>query len=193
MKNNKCIFSLLFIFVFCGFCTFSIPAKSEAILGLNTFYLSEQTTAAATTTATKTIWVFDALFSPAGAKRFFMGWNIMGVSTSDAATTTTTFTSSDMGPKFLWYFTKSGNWSLALSYNLLVTAKYNAGTDETWTGSSLLVELGYMPDITENFSAGVKLNYYSGSYSKQIISTTTTDVSYKKTLIMPSVGFVYHF
>jgi hypothetical protein len=193
MKNNKCIFSLLFIFVFCGFCTFSTPAKAEAQLGLNTFYLSEQTTAATTTTATKTIWVFDILFSPAGVKRLLFGWDVLGLSVSDTSTTTTTFATSDMGPKVLWYFTKSENWSLGLSYHLIANAKYNPGTAETWTGTSLFIELGYLPNITENISAGFKLNYYSGTFPKQTVGTTTSDVSYKRSLIYPSVGLAYHF
>ncbi len=190
MKNTN-TFSILFLaFIF----LFSASnAKAEAQIGLNTFYLSDQLTTSSTSNSTKTIWALDILFSPAGVKNLLFGWDILGVSVSDATTTTTTFTSSDMGPKFFWYFTKSHNWSLALSYHLISNAKYNPGTEETWSGTSLFVELGYLPDITENFSAGVKLNYYSASYNKQTISTTTADVAYKRNLIFPSMALIYHF
>ncbi len=159
-------------------------------LDLNTFYFSDSFNNGTTNAANKMIWSAALLLDTSKSKRLYVGWNIVSASATDSGSTTTTFSSTDMGPKILWVPSKNGNLTVEASYNLIVKGAYSSGgaaTASQWSGSSIYASLGYLPEISESLYAGVKLNYYSVAYSKEIVSTTITDVSYSRRWIFPSI------
>lgn len=162
---------------------------------LNVFYFSDGLAAASTSSVTRTIWDFALLLNLTKKGDIVAGWSYGSVSTSDAATTTTTYTSSEMGPKFGYYFDKHLSWVLFLTYNLNTKINYNNGTTiEEWRGSSLKAELGYLPHVTDEFAAGIKLVYYKPTIAEAIPSSNVlSKVSYSRTLIYPSISFTYFF
>ena len=82
-----------------------------------------------------------------------------------------------------------------LTYNLQTTAKYVSGaTDVEWRGSSLKIEFGYRPELTESLLAGMHLIYYTASFSEELTgSTTFALVSNSRAIIYPAFTLSYRF
>ncbi len=158
-------------------------------LGLQAFNYSDNFTTATAATKSETFWQTHLLFTPGTAKRVFLGWSLSGLSTSDATSSTETFSTSDMGPKVLFVLDKNQTWTLGIAYNLVATASYSSGsTSEKWKGTSLHADLSVMPEISEGLYAGFKLNYYSMTYTQATVGTTTSDVSYSRSQIFPTLA-----
>lgn len=123
-------------------------------------------------------------------KKTWGGWNYSGISSSLTSTTTTTFTSLDTGPYLKWQYGKGEMFSLSFAYNLLSQATFSDGTtDETWTGTSMWLQWGIAPEVSEGVHVGASLNYFSASYSKKVVSTVESSASNSKTWIFPMLMF----
>lgn len=184
----KCLALILTIFI--------VSKASAGVFGeLNLFYNTDSFKTATTSSSGKTFFALDVYANLETKHRYFAGFHVDSISLTDTtATGTETFSSQNMGPMFLWVMDKRKIYSLALGYNLVAKASYNAGTGgeaEALTGTGIFATVAAMPEVSENFFVGLKLNYHSLSFSKSTVSTTATDVSYNRTLIFPSISVAW--
>lgn len=125
----------------------------------------------------------------------YLGWYMSSLSSkqSIAGGSETSLTSSDMGPAFRW---QSGNQiiSVTLAYAVVCKGKFSDGTtDEELNGESQLIKIAFEPPISESFSVGVGLNYYSATYKTSVQNSTQSDVNYKNSKIYPSLSLSYKY
>ena len=172
----------------------SVQANT-ALVDVNLFYLSNALVTTSSTTNARTLYALTLGYALDKKGQYFIGWNYNIAASTDSTTTSTTYGSTDMGPKFVWFIDKNQIWSLGLAYNLIANATYTpaGGTGEKWSGSSLLGELGYAPPLTEMTRLGFKLTYYAASYKQVVVATTVTDVAYTQSWIVPSLYFAWFF
>lgn len=183
------------LFLLVSLCTNIIPEKAfSAVFDLNLFYDSRTLTTSSAETGTKMFIEGAAMFEVLRKPHLVVGWAYGMFSTTDATTSTTTISTSDMGPRFGWFFDKQDFWSLFLTYNLLASASYapGGGTAETWRGTSLKAEVGWAPEVSENLYIGIRLNYYSATYTESLEGSSNYEaVSYPRSFIYPSLSISY--
>lgn len=187
---NKRIYSAALFFVITIF-----SWSASAYLELNTFYSSDNFKNSSTTTNTVTLYDVSIGFAVDKKGLYLVGWNYTGHSTSKTTTTSESYASTQMGPRFLFHFDKQKMYSLGFAYNLSTKATFNNGTSTyTWKGTGLKADLGVNFPIGENTFLGLRLNYSSTSYNEQLQNTTTyTQVSYSRAFIYPSIYFFFGF
>jgi len=180
---------------FISFLIFSSNAFAGLYSEFNGYFATDTFTTTATAQNSKTFYAVDIFANLESKKKFFAGFHVDQVALTDSnGTTTTTFSSLNMGPMFQWLMDKDRVFSFALGYNLLTKGTYNDGTTTTeLTGTGLWATLAAMPEITETFYLGLKLNYYSLNYTKAVVVTTSSDVAYARTLIFPSISFGWRY
>ncbi len=188
MKNLT--FILVIISLFYSFNAFS------ASVDLDVFYFSD--TLKEDSNLTSTTMVYDIGFSTFLDRKesYSVGWNIMAVSQSQSSgSSTTTFSSMDMGPKFSWYFDKEKAWGVDIAYHIQSTASYSvSGASSTWRGSSIKFAFGYSYPLTDTMKLGLWLNYWSGTYPETLTGGTQfAKVSYQRTLISPVIRFSWFY
>jgi hypothetical protein len=120
---------------------------------------------------------------------------MLGLTAPDKESINKTYSASDMGLRFVWCITKSGTVNFALTYNLKASTTYSpAGTPESLRGTSTLIELGYLSPITEEFLAGIKINYYAPTFTESLVNSSTYSViSDKRAMIFPTLAASWRF
>ncbi|HVK61451.1 MAG TPA: hypothetical protein VM432_07870 [Bdellovibrionales bacterium] len=185
--------ALVATFLMASFTTVKVRAHVE----LNTFYTSESLSMGSNSTNSR-MFIEGAIgFSIDKKSTYLVGWNYSMMTTSDAkGSDTTSYSSTQMGPRFLWFMTKDKSWSLGLGYYLVTTATFstNGGESVKWRGTALKADVGYNFPVSENLYLGIRLNYSSATYSEKIEGETELEnVSYAKTAMYPSLYAVYVF
>jgi hypothetical protein len=181
---------LLFVF------TLFVVSRAEAYAELNAFYKTEALSAATSSASSRMFVEVSLGFGIDHESRYLVGWNYGMFTTSDTTTTTTSYSSTQMGPRFVWFMNKAKTWSLGIGYNLVTTATFTpaGGTAEVWKGTALKFDVGYNFPLSENWFVGVRMNYSSASYSERLVgSTTYSTVGYTSVLTYPSIYTVYLF
>jgi hypothetical protein len=176
-----------------------VASQAHAVLpvfDLDVFYFSDSMVYnSSTSTYQRTFYDF-MLGMPLSSKgTWVLGWNYDSYSFTDNPGTATTLTISDMGPKLLVSLSKDKTVVFGFSYNLITKGSYNPGTTASeLRGTSMRAELGYLPQVTENFFLGVKMNYYKASFTEEVINQTTlSHVTDSRTAIYPSLSMTYRF
>ncbi len=170
-------------------------SRAEAwMFDFNLFYFSKTLTIDSAETGSQMFG--DLAFSLELSKKnaVYLGWSYGFRSTSDASTTTTTISASEMGPKFGMFFDKDMTWGAFVTYNLVATSTYapGGGTEQTWRGSTIKAEIGWAPQVTDNMFIGVRLNYYTATFTERIQNVTDyAQVSIPRTLMYPAFFFAY--
>lgn len=161
----------------------------------NLFYISDSSKITTTDTETKMFMDFGLGFSIDKRSQMQVGWNYSIFSTSTSGASTTSYSSTEMGPKFVYYFNRDRTWALGLVYNLIVNADFkpNGGDTQKWRGSSMKVDLGYSLPVSESTRLGLHLVYNSTSFNEQVTDTTLDQISYNRTFIYPAIhlGFLF--
>lgn len=145
-------------------------------------------------TNTNTFYNTDLLFNLDNRRRFNVGWSVFGISqTSAQATTTTTYSSMDMGPAIRWNIDRGGIFSTTFAYGYLARATYAAtgATDEKWEGTSYFAQMAAQIPMGEKFYIGVSLNYYGASYSTKTVSNVESSTDSTKTWIFPMFSMTW--
>ena len=176
-------------------CFFSFTAKAVKF-EMGTMLLSDKTDAGNTSAkADKIIYDLAILMTSEGKSVFGIGWSFDMVTTKDEGTSTVKYSSTETGPIFTYQFGRSKEWYLGFTYNLTAKSKYNDGTTENeWRGTSTKLTVGYVPSVTDRLQVGMKLNYHAASYNEEISgSTTLASASNKKSMIYPTLAFIYSF
>jgi hypothetical protein len=196
MKNQSNLGISFFassIAILVGMLVASSPAM--AYVELNGFYFSDAMTAATNTTASR-MFIEGALGFEIDKKgEYLAGWAYSMFTASDGATATTSYSSTQMGPRFLYMLDKNKNWSIGLGYYLVTTAKFNNGTtDETWKGTALKADIGYSYSVSEKFKLGMRLNYGLATYTEKFVGGVTySSISYTRSFMYPSLYSIYLF
>lgn len=174
-----------------------LPINVQAALsvGLDGFINTDDFKSTQTSANSKSFYSLSFLANLDNKKQFYAGFHVGQVSvTETSGSTTTAFSSLDMGPFIAYMFDQKGSFSLTIGYNVTATGTYNDGTNlANWSGTSILTSFGVMPSFGENFYLGFKINYYSVSYSKEVVSTTASDISYTRALIYPTFGMAWRY
>ena len=184
---QRLLVSMIFLFV--------TQAKA-AMLDLNLFYITDSLTAATTASYAKTFYALCAALNIDHKGSYLVGWNYATYSSTEAAgAITTTYSSTQMGPKFLVFLNKDHNWLLGLAYNILTSANYQAGGSpaEVWRGTAYSADIGYHQMLTESLMLGFRLNYSSSSFNEKLIGTAYSTISYSRTFIYPSMAISFIF
>lgn len=173
---------------------FFVSSASALFIDTNLFYLSDSlVTSTATNTSTKTFYDFTIGFSVDKKGNFQVGWNYAAYSTADSvASATTTYSSAQMGPKFIYFFDKDRNWRSSFAYNISTSATYTASSiEDKWKGTGMAMDFGYQFRGPDGFSLGIRLNYSTTTFNESLIGTTYTTVSNVRTFIYPSVSVAF--
>lgn len=185
----------LLIFIMLGLSLSVKAADFNYTFDLNTFYYSDSFKYTTTNTTTRTFYSASLNLALDKAKTFMVGWGILGYTAPDTSgTTTSTYTASDMGLRLQYNMGKNNTGILAVTYNLQASTKYNPGTEEVLRGTSILVELGVTPDVSEYMNVGFKLMYYAPTFKESLVNTTTySTVAYTRASIFPAVSVAWRF
>lgn len=163
---------------------FSWTSQAGFLLELGGTYMSDTLTSSESTSSTKYFYNIGLLFSL--KKHIWGGWNYSGMNHGDRGETAIDFSTSDTGPYVKWQFGRNEIYSASMAYNILSKGTFSDGTNnEAWTGTSLWLQFGVMPEVRENFHIGASLNYYLASYSKKTVDGTETAASNSKSWIFP--------
>lgn len=187
------ILSIFVIFILIS----SVEQKVEAsnsVLDINTLYFTNTLTQTTEDSNSVTVYSAFAGFNVDKKGYFTLGWNYGAYSTvSTVGATTKTYTSSQMGPGFIFCLDKSREWRLGFAYNLVTVNKYTVtgAVAQEWTGTGMAADFGYQFHFNDSFALGVRLNYSSSTFTKKLIGTTQTNVSYSKALIYPSLAITF--
>ena len=183
-----CVRSVLVSFGF-----FIFASAAHAFVELNTFYFSQTETLSSSATTGRTFLEGCIGFRIDKPGQYLVGWGYASHSESTTGTTTTTYASTQMGPRFLWFIDKKKAWSFGFAYYLVTSASYTAsGSSETWKGTALHVDGGYNLPLGDDAYFAIRLNYSAASYSEKLVgSTTYSTISYTKNYIYPSLAIGY--
>ena len=184
-----------FKFVICVILSFFYAPKASAgIVDLNLLYYTDSTTATTVASGSKLFYDVCLGFSVYKNNEIIIGWNYANYSTSETAgTTTTTYSSTQMGPKFIFFLNHDHNWRIGAAYNLISKATYQNGANpsETWKGSAYAIDVGYQFLLSETFLFGARLNYSLSSYNEKLIGAAYSTISNSQTYIYPSLAVSY--
>ncbi len=171
-------------------------AAAQFFLESNGFYYSDGVKVSETTTQTKMLLDFALGFTVDKKNRWQIGWNYSMHSSNTTGGSEESYSSSEMGPKFGYFFDKNRNWGTSFAYNLIVTGTYKVGAggaDQNLRGTSMRFDVGYGNDVTESLRMGARLVYNLATYAEEIDDTTLTKVSYSRNFIYPAFHISYLF
>ena len=194
-KKNLVKSTLHILFFIAVSIIFSAPTKAHAYLEINGFYNTDNFKNSSQNNNSQML--YDASIGFAIDKKAFYlaGWNYTGHSTTKTTTTTESYSSTQMGPKFIFFFGKPKMFSLGLAYNIQTKATFNNGTQTyTWKGTGLKADFGVNFPIGETTYFGLRLNYASASYNEQLVGGSSyTQVSYTRVFMYPSIYMFFGF
>lgn len=128
---------------------------------------------------------------------FLMGWNITNVTVNDEFTNSGLIhriKSNDMGPAVRWYYDKDLLYSATVFYGIICKGKYESSSaNESINGTSMNIKLSAEAKISEQFLMGFSLNSYTANYSTSVTNSIQSDVSYKNTIMYPSLSLAFQF
>lgn len=165
---------------------FCVLAHAGVLLELGATYLSDSLGTSSTKTSSKYFYNVGVLFSL--QKKIWGGWNYSGLSYADSENSSTSLGVMDTGPVVKWQFGKGDLYTFSAAYNILSQATYSSGaTNETWRGTSIWLQFGFAPEVTNGLHVGGALNYYSASFNKKTVGTTESSASNTHTWIFPTI------
>jgi hypothetical protein len=186
--------SIVLILLFSGFKSWS---ASLLFFDTNLYYASDSLKTTATDSNSKMLYDICFGFGVSKNNKFQVGWNYTGHSFTDTvASVATTYTSTQMGPRFIYYFDKDRNWRSSLAYNLSTSATYTAGSNpaEKWKGTGISLDFGYQMKLSDSFAFGIRLSYTTSTFTESLVNNTTySTISYNRSFMYPSVATTYEF
>ncbi len=186
---KSCIFALV---------TFIATIANAGIYAeLNGLYGSDTFTTTTNASYSKTYYALDIHANLENKARFYGGFHVDQVNFTEQpnSSTTTTMSSLNMGPMFMWVMDHKKTYSLAAGYNLLANGSLTTtgSNSTTLSGSGLWGSFGVMPEISDNLYIGFRLTYQSFTFNKATTGGATTDVSYARSLIFPTFALAWRY
>lgn len=157
------------------------------------FTVSDSFTASTSSTDSSQFFAFDLLAGLDNKSRFYAGFRVHQLSfSSESSTATETFSTQDMGPFLLWAIDDKKIFSLSAGFSVIASGLYSNGTsDSELSGSGYFASFGVMPEISDDWYLGVRLNYVASNYDREVIGSTSSAVGYSRTFLFPSINFTY--
>ncbi len=187
MKKTALLFGILLA-------VFLMHQRADAYLELSAFYSGDNFNLGSSSSTSRTQLQGSLGFAVDRKAHFLIGWNYAWHTIAEeASSVSTSYSSTQMGPRLLWFFTRSKAWSLGLTYNLVTKAQYKAGSgpSEEWSGTAYKVDLGHNFALGESAFVGLRLNYLSVTYTSKLVGGSYSDISHTITSMYPAVFFVY--
>ncbi len=176
----------------------SVSYGAAVSVDLNAFYFSD--TFAYETNSSYKRTFYDGSLNLALTRRgdVTLGWSYGRYSLSDTVNDETSELSiTEMGPKVGWFFNRSLTWGVFFTYGLVVKGDYSPGggaESVEFRGTSMKAELAYLPMIGAQTHLGVKIVYAKFSFKEEVSGGTELEgVGHGRTLIYPSLSFIYRF
>lgn len=111
-----------------------------------------------------------------------------------AIQSTTNYDSSDVKRTALGasvgFFADAGFYFMG---HYFVSGEYDVGASKYTNGSGTELDIGYTTQVSSNFSVGVLLALKNFSYKKLESGSTSTDVTYKISEMLPMLGVAFNF
>lgn len=173
-------------------------SPASAFFELNAFYYSDTMTTSGSAAHNRMNIEGCLGFAIDKKDKYLVGWGYHMMTSSNQAVgaQAETYSSTQMGPRFIVGVDKNNEWTVGLAYYLVTNASYSdgSGSSVTWKGTALKFDFGYNFAVSENFSLGMRFNYASATYSEQLVgSTTYSTVGYAATSMYPSLYSIYYF
>lgn len=195
MCRKETLMKQILVFLSFILAIFSFGQRTDAYIELNAFYIGDSFNVGSTSTSSRMFVEGSLGFAIDRKSHYLIGWNYgMHTISEDANSVSSSYSSTQMGPRFIWFFTRSKSWSLGFAYNLVTKSEYKSGTNstESWSGTAFKVDLGYNFAIGDSSFLGVRLNYSSATYTSKLVgSTDYSEISNSVTSTYPSVYFIY--
>ena len=171
------LFSLLFT---------STPCYA-LLFDLNAFYFSDGLDSGTENTNNRMFLEFSGAIDLSKKGQIILGWAYTMLTYKAEGTATLEASTADTGPKIGWFLDKQRTWSACFTYNLFANTTFDDGSGEVrWRGKS------YKADFGESLALGMRINYYSASYSEQFdASDTFSQISNSQGAIFPSLSMTY--
>ncbi len=172
---------------------FTPVSHAKLLLDVGAGYFSDSVTTSSSDTSKKLVYNFSALLSI--SKNFWGGWGYMNMSSDRSqGATDVQLAGYSMGPAFKYQFGRSRTHSISAVYNLINNATYTTNTStEEWSGSGYSFQFAAMPEVRENLFVGFTINYHSVNYSKKVVGSTESSVSYTRTWLYPTLSLTKEF
>ena len=136
-------------------------------------------------------------FSLDRQKKYGVGWNYsMHSITSELNGVEDSYSSTHMGPRFIWNLGREQSWTWGLTYNLKLEGTHQITGDSEYTlrGASLKTDFTYNIHLGTYSRLGLRFNYLASRYSERLQGETDYEtVSQTRTLMYPSASFTYLF
>lgn len=128
-------------------------------------------------------------------QQFFIGQNITLFSHQVKKTTTDKVSTTELGPRFTYFFSEDNVFYTSLGWNPYAKGKRTVNSvTEDISGYSFLASLGAEMKINKNFHIGGSLNYHSLKISKAINSANqASTVSNSYSSMMPMINLSFRF
>ncbi|MES2963342.1 MAG: hypothetical protein V4760_05595 [Bdellovibrionota bacterium] len=184
--------------VFVLLMTLALSHTAHAFAEINLFYFTDAMSASATTANNRMNYEISVGFAVDKKNQYLVGWGYNTLTSSDtgASGVASTYSSTQMGPRFIYAIDKNNEWTVGLAYYLVTNATYDDGSGSSvkWKGTALKFDFGYNFPASGNFLIGVRMNYSSASYTEQLVgSTTYSAVGYTRTSMYPTLYGIYLF
>ena len=172
--------------------TFCVASVAQAGLygTVDALYTTDAFTTTTNADHSRTYIALDLIANIDNNYKYYAGFHVHQYAFTDTmGTTKSSLSSLDMGPFLKWVIDRKRTFALSLGYNILATGSYNNGSQNAeLSGTSILASFDITPEVSENLYIGVKFNYLAMSYAKSVVGSASSDVSYSRTVIFPSLS-----
>jgi hypothetical protein len=127
-------------------------------------------------------------------QKFFFTWEAHSWSktvTKGTSDTSSELTLMEYGPKLVCYITQTRSWFFSAGWHPYASGTRTiGGVSHDVTGTAMFFSIGYHIDVSKRFALGASVNYHTITISKQVVSTTESDVSNTYGNIYPMLEMV---
>lgn len=193
----RTLFSIIFSFVaLVAILTCPQRGQAQVVLDANSFYYSDALTTSSSANVNRLFYNLFLGFALDKKAFYQLGWSYANFSATDEdGTTSREYSSTQMGPGFIFYLDKARTWRVGLYYHLKVEGEYavTGSATQEWRGSAYAGDIGYQVLLGPSLSMAARINYSSSAFNESFESTTKTDISYSRALIYPSLALTLEF
>jgi hypothetical protein len=128
--------------------------------------------------------------------RVTLGWYVMSVTQKNemSSTFTENLSAIDTGPALRWAIDSKKVFALTAIYGVISKAQFEtATTSQNLTGTSYCVKLSVEPEVVDHFNLGFALNYYSSEYTRSVLNSAESTISYKNSWLFPSISMALSY
>ncbi len=179
------------------FLLFFISTSSQAAFVIETMsgYSSSTNKTATTTTVSDVHNHFFVGASLGQKQRAYIGQNISLISQSIKTATENKFSTTELGPKFTYYFSDENVFYVSFAWNPYAKGtRTTAGIAEDISGWSYMATYGAALKISNSFHLGVSLNYHALNVTEKVnASNVTSKITDSYTSLMPMITLSFRF